>query len=220
MRRGTYREPGRPRRRRGAGHGRRGTAPGRGLLERIALAAISLAFVGVFVATYLSGEAARPSRGQAFFQAAPPEDAARMPSGLRPAPDAGPGLPRPASDVAAPSRVTGRRFVICHTGGGFDCVVDGDTAWIAGEKVRVADIDAPETHPPRCDFEADLGDRATRRLAELMNAGPFEVRSIDRDTDRYGRKLRVLVRDGRSLGDQLVAEGLARTWEGRRRPWC
>ena len=33
-----------------------------------------------------------------------------------------------------------------------------------------------------------------------------------RDEDRYGRKLRVVVRNGRSLGDQLVSEGLARTW--------
>ena len=31
---------------------------------------------------------------------------------------------------------------------------------------------------------------------------------------------RVVTRDGRSLGDRLVAEGLARTWTGRRQPWC
>ena len=111
-------------------------------------------------------------------------------------------------------------FSICHTGGGTNCVVDGDTAWIGGVKVRVADIDAPETHPSRCPVEAKLGNAATDRLAELMNAGPFEMRSIDRDTDRYGRKLRVLVRDGRSLGNELVSEGLARTWDGRRHPWC
>lgn len=99
-------------------------------------------------------------------------------------------------------------------------MVDGDTVWIDGVKVRIADIDAPETHPPRCEYEAKLGDKATSRLAELMNAGPFELKMINRDSDRYGRKLRVLVRDGRSLGDQLVTEGLARVWEGHRRPWC
>lgn len=53
-----------------------------------------------------------------------------------------------------------------------------------------------------------------------MNAGPFQLASVDSDEDRYGRKLRVLVRRGRSLGDQLVAEGLARNWDGRRHPWC
>ena len=35
-----------------------------------------------------------------------------------------------------------------------------------------------------------------------------------RNEDRYGRKLRVVVRNGRSLGDWLVSEGLARTWGG------
>jgi len=101
-----------------------------------------------------------------------------------------------------------------------NCVVDGDTIWLDGEKIRIADIDAPETHPPRCDREADLGRRATERLHELVNAGPFSVAVMGRDTDRYGRKLRVLTRDGKSLGAALVSEGLARTWAGRREPWC
>jgi micrococcal nuclease len=29
-----------------------------------------------------------------------------------------------------------------------------------------------------------------------------------------------VVRDGRSLGDTLIAEGLARRWSGQRMPWC
>jgi endonuclease YncB( thermonuclease family) len=58
-------------------------------------------------------------------------------------------------------------------------------------------------------------------MRELLHAGPFELERIPgRDEDRYGRKLRVVTRNGRSLGDQLVAEGLARTWSGRREPWC
>lgn len=101
------------------------------------------------------------------------------------------------------------------------CVVDGDTIWLEGNKIRIADIDTPEVSQPQCQLEKQLGDRATDRLIELLNAGPFELRTIgDRDTDQYGRNLRVLVRDGRSLGDQLVSEGLARTWTGRREPWC
>lgn len=113
------------------------------------------------------------------------------------------------------------RFGFCHTGGGRNCVVDGDTFWMGGVKIRVADIDAPETHPPRCAYEADLGDKATVRLHDLLNMGPFQLEALPgRDEDRYGRKLRIIVRDGRSLGDQLVGEGLARTWTGRRAPWC
>lgn len=121
----------------------------------------------------------------------------------------------PPSSIAA----TGR-FTLCHSGGGTNCVVDGDTIWIAGEKVRIADIDTPETHPPRCPAEAELGDRATRRLQALLNAGPIELAAADRPTDRYGRRLAIVTRDGVSLGDTLIDEGLARPWEGRRRPWC
>lgn len=101
------------------------------------------------------------------------------------------------------------------------CVVDGDTFWLDGTKIRIADIDTPEIGQPRCDYEYELGMRATRRLVDLLNAGPFELRTIgNRDEDQYGRKLRVVTRNGRSLGDQLVSEGLARTWSGRREPWC
>nr|WP_150291276.1 thermonuclease family protein [Sphingobium estronivorans] len=116
--------------------------------------------------------------------------------------------------------VLSAQFGFCHTGGGTNCVVDGDTFWFHGEKVRVMDIDAPETHDPRCAEEAALGARATQRLQLLMNAGPFSLESGDRDTDRYGRALRVVTRGGASIGETLVAEGLAREWDGARHPWC
>lgn len=112
------------------------------------------------------------------------------------------------------------QFSLCFVGGGFNCVVDGDTFWMEGERIRVADIDAPETHPPHCATEADLGQRATRRLQELLNDGPVELEAIDRDRDQYGRKLRIVTRHGESLGLRLVAEGLARNWTGSRQPWC
>lgn len=98
-------------------------------------------------------------------------------------------------------------------------VVDGDTFVYGRDRIRIADIDTPETHPPRCAYEAELGARATERLRVLLSR-PFELRMIDRDEDRYGRKLRIVVQEGRSIGDRMVEEGLARTWEGRRRPWC
>ncbi len=101
------------------------------------------------------------------------------------------------------------------------CVVDGDTIWLDGDKIRIADIDTPEISQPQCDWEFAQGIKARDRLVVLLNAGPFEVSPIgSRDTDQYGRKLRVLSRDGRSIGDILVSERLARTWSGRREPWC
>jgi hypothetical protein len=120
------------------------------------------------------------------------------------------------------AEATGERvsFGYCHTGGGYDCVVDGDTIWLRGEKIRIADIDAPETHDYRCAYEKSLGDQATRRLHELLESGTISLERIDRDEDRYGRKLRIVLVDGTSVGDTLVNEGLARYYGKGRRPWC
>lgn len=126
----------------------------------------------------------------------------------------GEAFARSAPDTEAAS------FAFCHNGGGTNCVVDGDTIWYRGSKIRIADIDTPETHQPKCVAEAELGAAATRRMLELVNSGPFTLQSIDRDQDRYGRKLRILTRGGQSLGNILVEEGLARYYAGGRRSWC
>ncbi len=111
-------------------------------------------------------------------------------------------------------------FALCAESPRITCVVDGDTFWLAGEKVRIADINAPETHGAECPAERIRGDAATLRLTALLNAGPFVLESAPRDRDRYGRALRTVTRNGRSLGAQLVAEGLAEPWRGRRSGWC
>lgn len=112
------------------------------------------------------------------------------------------------------------RFTLCERGGGTACVVDGDTFWLEGEKIRIADIDTPETRQPRCGSELALGTRATQRLIALLNAGRFSLHPVERDKDRYGRSLRIVSRSSRSIGATLVAEGLARPWTGSRQPWC
>jgi endonuclease YncB( thermonuclease family) len=120
-----------------------------------------------------------------------------------------------------PAETANRSMPLCSGWPRFNCVIDGDTIWYRGEKIRIADINAPETHDPHCTYEADLGRRATGRLIELLNAGPFEIVPVgDRDEDVYGRKLRLVERNGHSLGQTLVDEGLAERWQGYRRNWC
>ena len=99
-------------------------------------------------------------------------------------------------------------------------MIDGDTFRLMGETIRIADIDTPETHPSRCTEEAALGAQATERLQQLLNLGPFTLQPIDRDQDRYGRALRIVMRGDQSIGETLIAEGLARPWTGSRQPWC
>jgi micrococcal nuclease len=119
------------------------------------------------------------------------------------------------------ARVEAAGFTLCGKPNRRNCVVDGDTIHYEGFKIRIEGIDAPETHGFKCEYERALGMRATMRMLELVNAGPFEiVQRGRRDTDKYGRQLRALERDGRSLGDMLIAEGLARRWDGRRHGWC
>lgn len=112
-----------------------------------------------------------------------------------------------------------QNYGICD-GSGWNCVIDGDTFRHNGQRIRIADIDAPEVRDFKCSSEKQLGDRATERLRELLSAGPFDLAPIDRDEDVYGRKLRVVMRDGQSVGQQLVGEGFARRWTGSRRSWC
>jgi endonuclease YncB( thermonuclease family) len=104
------------------------------------------------------------------------------------------------------------------------CVVDGDTIWYRGAKIRLADINAPEVSKPACAREADLGRRATGRLLALLNGGPIALEpnrdGTGRDHDHYGRLLRTVTRDGASLGEELVREGLAERWKGYRGNWC
>lgn len=111
-------------------------------------------------------------------------------------------------------------FGLCFTGGGRNCVVDGDTFWIGGEKVRIAGIDAPETHPSRCPQEAALGSQATTMLRDLLNGGAITLTRIDRDRDSYGRLLRNVAVDGQDVGEAMIAAGVAREYGGGRQPWC
>ena len=134
------------------------------------------------------------------------------------------GGPPPAfglgTPVASAADHDGASFTICGIGARTDCVIDGDTFWYHGAKVRMADINAPEISEPGCVAEARLGQEATARLHALLNAGTFSLEPTARDHDRYGRLLRVVTRGGDSLGLVLVREGLAEDAGGYRANWC
>jgi endonuclease YncB( thermonuclease family) len=133
------------------------------------------------------------------------------------------GLAAPAVSAGAVDRETAR-FGLCAGSGRVTCVVDGDTFWYRGDKIRIADINAPEVSHPGCAREAALGKAATARLLVLLNEGTFSLApdpaDPGRDHDRYGRLLRTVTRDGASVGGALVREGLAERWKGYRGDWC
>lgn len=108
----------------------------------------------------------------------------------------------------------------CGSGQRVNCVVDGDTIWLRGEKIRLMGFDTPETTTNICGGvkETRLGAEATNRLIELLNESSF---TVHRDgEDRYGRTLAVIRVGDANVGDILVAEGLARYWPDGREFWC
>jgi len=98
-------------------------------------------------------------------------------------------------------------------------VIDGDTFVLNGTRIRVAGIDAPETHPARCPQEARLGAAATERLAELLRGRPLWVSGLK--TDRWGRAVAVVRVNGEDVADAMIGSGLARNYDGKQRQgWC
>ena len=107
--------------------------------------------------------------------------------------------------------------------------LDGDTLgvsariWLGQEvetKVRLEGVDAPELRGA-CEAERAAA-RAARAWLDAQLAGAA-VRLVDVRFDKYGGRVlaRVLDPQGRDVGAALVAEGLARAYDGRRRePWC
>jgi len=99
------------------------------------------------------------------------------------------------------------------------CVVDGDTLWLQGEKIRLEGFDTPEVSEPKCSSEKKLANQATRRLTALLNGSDWKLNRSGKK-DRNGRTLATITIRSKDVGDTLIAEGLAHDWNGRRLSWC
>ena len=122
--------------------------------------------------------------------------------------------------AAAPERVTAK-FTLCGPGRGAACVADGDTFKLGARKIRITAIDAPELASPLCPAEAALARRSADRLRALLNEGPFEMDAHRfHRVDNYGRELMDIRRGGKSIGDQMIAEGLAHRYIVSKESWC
>ncbi len=121
--------------------------------------------------------------------------------------------------VSAIQRISGEtiRMPICGSGKRVTCVVDGDTIWYRGEKIRLEGFNAPETQG-LCARESELARRATLRLRAVLSSEPFSVTRNGKD--RYGRTLATIRNSQGDVGNVLIAEGLAHEWRGRKENWC
>lgn len=100
-------------------------------------------------------------------------------------------------------------------------VHDGDSIRCGHERIRIANIDAPELEgSPRCEGRTGgpnpkwcdyaLGIRARDALQAFLAKG--EVRITRQGLDRYGRTLARVTVNGRDAGEHLVSAKLARRW--------
>jgi len=97
-------------------------------------------------------------------------------------------------------------------------VIDGDTFSLGNARIRIAGIDAPEMHPPRCEQEARLGLAAQDKLRQLLSSGSVTISGTIHD--RYGREVRNVQVNGQDVGEAMISAGVARKYGSGRRPWC
>lgn len=104
----------------------------------------------------------------------------------------------------------------------FLSVHDGDTIRCNAEKVRLANIDAPELYgSPRCGSlrfgsnpswcDDDLAEQSRDALSAFLDSGAVEIHRVGED--RYGRTLATVTVNGDDAGAYLVGLGLAREWQ-------
>jgi len=115
-------------------------------------------------------------------------------------------------------------------------VIDGDTIALNGKTIHLVGFIAPETRDAQCKAERDLGDKAARRMRDLILAGgldyspvicPCPAATLGKWFCNFGRTCGRLKTNGRDVGDILVEEGLAATYSCGRagcpkttRLWC
>jgi endonuclease YncB( thermonuclease family) len=117
-------------------------------------------------------------------------------------------------------------------------VIDADTIRVRDQppNVRLVGFNAPETWRAACPAEQLQGDKAARRLRELVRAGKLDFEFIacscpagtqGTPACNYGRNCGVLKASGRDVGEILIAEGLAVPFmcsatrcPPTPRPWC
>jgi len=98
------------------------------------------------------------------------------------------------------------------------CVVDGDTFWYEGRKIRILGIDAPEVDGA-CRRETRLASEATGYLMSLLNTGLTRIHY--QGFDDYGRYLASVTVVAGSVEEQMIASGLAEPYgSGKPTPWC
>jgi endonuclease YncB( thermonuclease family) len=141
-----------------------------------------------------------------------------MTAAITPPASIGKAEPQPASIVQAAIRpgepLAGSyegKFFLCGTAKQDDCVMAADRFVFHGQKIRLVGVEVPDIKKPRCEAERIKASDAELRVRAFLDSGPFELVTWQGNGEEVdGHKLRVVSRNGLSLADILVKEGLAK----------
>jgi len=115
-------------------------------------------------------------------------------------------------------------------------VVDGGTVRLDGQSYRLIGLDTPESGArAKCAAEREKAAAAARRLREIVAGGGIRFDRVacncpanteGTEQCNYGRLCGVLTASGRDVGQTLIGEGLARSYNcgawycPPKKPWC
>ena len=119
------------------------------------------------------------------------------------------------ADPGAAARAA--RFGQCYDAEGSNCVLDGDTIYLEGQRIEIAGLKAPKIQGAQCDQERSRGIDSAVRLADLLNSGKVTLGPSVREPDGQLRtKVEV---GGNDVGTAMINAGMAREY-GNTNGWC
>lgn len=110
-----------------------------------------------------------------------------------------------------------RRFNQCYNATGPNCVLNGETIYVAGNRIDIAGMDAPRIDGASCDAERSQGMEAATQLADILNSGRVSIGApFTETTGQVVRKVEVKDND---IAKKMIGEGLAHV-AGSKLGWC
>lgn len=110
------------------------------------------------------------------------------------------------------------QFGQCYNADGGNCVADGETIYIGGQKIVVAGLEAPKIDNAACPQERDRGIDSALQLADLLNHGKVTVGGTVRGPD--GQLRRTVEVNGQDVGRAMIDAGAARDPALGSADWC
>lgn len=108
-------------------------------------------------------------------------------------------------------------FDSCGNGARAACVLSPREFAYGDRTYHLSDVRTPDGQFPACDAEEQLAGKAKRTFIGILNGGAFESLPDPSDSDPAAR---ILMRDGVSIGQIMIAKGVAKPWAPKPYNWC